>query len=334
MNPVSPPFLIRLRAFALNGILLACTLLLLFLAGEVLLRVLRIELMGTPLVSIHRPSAIEGLVYELVPGVSRRGFGWEHITVNSQGFRSPEREPGKPLIAVIGDSYVFGHGVNDDETDPAYLQEEFPEYFVLNAGVDGYNIEQEALVMQHRIAPLRPSIVILEFVFNDMIPKGIVKDDGTIDVGVGTKEERDKTLQEAVTRKGLINFPGKFFLEEHSAVFNFIERKTKWLPFRTRVVDERDTVTPEQLAFYEQWFSVFDDAVETDSKIFVIWPESNWHSASRAFLRSLAERHGYAVLDLYDTLGNGYLHLGWDYHPRASVHRDVAKKIAALIRTY
>lgn len=325
-------FPVWLRRLVINIGLLAATLLFLFLAGEVLLRVLIIQPMNSREVRIHQPSAIEGLVYELKPGVSTRGFGWEHITVNSEGFRSPEQDPAKPVIAVIGDSYTFGHGVNDDETNAAYLQKEFPEHYVLNAGVDGYNIEQEAIVMRERVAPLHPEIVIVEFVFNDMASKGFFDENGMINVGQETNEERNETIRTAITREGLLNFPGKFYLQKYSAVFNFVERTTKGLPFRKRITDTHDTITKEQLAFYERWFSVLDDAVETEHKIFVIWPESNWHTESRAFLRQLAEGRGYVVIDLYDTFGNGYRHLGWDYHPRASVHQEVAELIAEAIR--
>lgn len=322
-----------LKVVAINLGVLVFTLLILWLMGEVALRVLYIQPMSTRAVPLHQAATVTDLVYELRPNTDVRGFGPEHITVDEQGFRTtPGGNPDGPLIALIGDSYTFGHGVNDDETNPAYLQEEFPVSNVLNAGVDGYNIEQEALVMEHKIAPLNPEIIVVEFVFNDMIPKGVMYEDGTINVGQGTQEEQDEAVREAITKQGLINFPGKFFLQKHSAVFNFLERTTKGLPFRARIVDEGDTITSDDLAFYERWFAQLDAAVQTEKKMFVIWPESNWHEASRTFLRSLAEERGYIVLDFYNTFGNGYRSLGWDYHPHPSVHKQAAELIAQAMR--
>ncbi len=323
----------KLRSLALNVSVLLITCIVIELLLEVALRVTFIQPMNIVQPSIHQASAVEGLVYELKPNVNTDGYGKEHIETNSAGYRSPERDPSKPIIAMVGDSYTFGHGVNNDETNPAYLQKEFPEYYVLNAGVDGYNIEQQALTMRSKIAPLKPEVVVVEFVFNDMVPKGFVNDDGTINVGVGTKEEQDANLKEAITQKGLINFPGKYFLQKHSAVFNFIERTTKGLPFRKKTVDTTDPIVAKDLAFYDEWFTELDAAIETPNKIFVIWPESNLHEESRHFLRELAEEHNFVVIDLYDTLGNGYAHLGWDYHPRASVHEAVAQTIAETIHS-
>jgi hypothetical protein len=323
---------VRLRRLAVNLGLMLATLVFLFFAAEVFLRVTRMEIINPRAVRLHRPSGIEGLVYEPLPNANTDGFGWEHITTNRLGFRSPERDSAKPVIAVIGDSYVFGHGVNDDETNPAYLQKEFPDHYVLNAGVDGYNIEQEALAYKAKIAQFDPRLVIVEFVFNDMQPKGYVNEDGTILVGQGPPKDKDKTLEAAITRKGLLNFPGKVFLEKNSAVFNFVERTTKWLPFRAKTVDTGDTVKPEELAFYDQWFTELDASIGDRPKVFVIWPESNWHEKSRQFLRGLATTRGYLVVDLYDSLGNGYMHLGWDYHPHPSVHQQVARIIAEAVR--
>lgn len=318
----------QFKQLAINVGVLVATLAILFGIAEVLLRVLYIQPMSTRDVRLHRPSDIEGLVYEYIPGTDTRGFKWENIAINQEGFRGPARDASKPVIAVIGDSYAFGYGVDDDETNPSVLQQEFPEYAVVNAGVNGYNIEQQSLVMEHKVTPLNPELVIVEFVFNDMQPKGFFDENGIIRVGL----PNDAAVKESITREGLLNFPGKFLLQRNSAVFNFIERTTKGLPFRKSIVDTGDTVTAEELQMYAYWFTKLDNAVQTKNKVFVIWPESNWHEESRAFLRKLVEQRGYIVVDLYDTLGNGYKSLGWDYHPHASVHEEAAKAIAETIR--
>ncbi len=323
----------RVRQLAVNvGVLLA-TLALLTAAMEVFLRASFIQPMGARQVRLHRPSDIEGLVYELLPDVRTRGFGRETITTNSQGFRSPERDPAKPLIAVVGDSYTFGHGVEDHQTNPANLQRQFPEAYVLNAGVDGYNIEQQAIVVRERVMPLKPALLIVEFVFNDAQPKGVVYPDGTIQVGhIRTPEENDALVKQAITRKGLLNFPGKLFLQKYSAIFVFLERTTKGLPFRKKIPDTADTFTAQDVAFYERWFAQLSDAAGDTPRLFVIWPESNWHTESRAALRRMAAGRGFTVVDLYDDLGNGYRHLGWDYHPHPSVHERVAGILARTVR--
>jgi len=202
----------RLRSVAVNLALLCASFVFIVVALEVFLRVANIQPMSVRDVHIHRPSAIDGLVYEFIPGLKTKGFGRETITINSLGFRSPELT-GKPVLAVVGDSYASGYGVEDDETNPAVLQASFPSYDVLNTGVNGYNIEQETLLYKARIAPLHPKLVIVEFVWNDMDPKGHFDPDGIVRMGTRTQAEDDALLKKSISRPGLLTFPGKLFLQ-------------------------------------------------------------------------------------------------------------------------
>ncbi len=323
---------LRLRPLLVNLGVLCGTLMLLIVLGEIFLRLANIQPMTEPKVRIHRPSAIPGVVYEFIPDTTTRGFGRERIAINALGFRGQLPDPAKPLIAVVGDSFAFGYGVGEDEANPAVLARLLPRASVLNTAVNGYNIEQEALVFRERVAPLRPALVIVQFVFNDMDPKGYFDMDGFIRVGKLTEEENLRRNREAITRPGLINFPGKVFFQEHSAIFNFVERHTKWLPFRRRTpLIFEDPITSEQLAFYEKWLSVLVQASPQSKKLFVIWPEQNLHLESRAVLTRMAKAQGFSVLDLYDVFGDGYKTLLWDYHPNAATQRRAAELITQAI---
>ncbi len=325
-------FLQKAKPVLINTAVLCATGILLIILGEVGLRVLNIQPMTVKERHIHQPSEVPGLVYEFIPGIRSKGFGWEHITINSQGFRSQELDPQKPVIAVVGDSYAFGYGVNDNETNPARLQELLPDYNVLNAGVNGYNIEQEALQYKARIQQLTPVLTIVEFVFNDMDPKGHFDEDGIMRIGTQTQEEEQKMIAESITRKGLLNFPGKAFLQNNSAIFNFVERTTKWLPFRKKIDNTVETLTDDLLAFYETWFTTLNESILSGEKLFVIWPENHWHEKSRTFLKELAQKNGFTVLDLYDTFGNGYKPLIWDFHPNPDSQQKAADAIFNVIK--
>jgi signal peptidase I len=94
-------------------------------------------------------------------------------TVGPQGFRgSPFVPKAKPAhqkrILVLGDSYTWGEGVNDDETYSYLLEEYMPnETWVLNAGVDGYGTDQEYLFLKEVGYQFQPDIVILAICPND-----------------------------------------------------------------------------------------------------------------------------------------------------------------------
>ncbi len=88
------------------------------------------------------------------PGASN--FGPDRVNVDDEGLRKNGNlvtPPGPPILAV-GDSFTWGSQVGDDQTWPAYLQAMFARR-VLNAGVNGYGVDQivmraERLVPSHR----------------------------------------------------------------------------------------------------------------------------------------------------------------------------------------
>ncbi|MEZ4266374.1 MAG: hypothetical protein R3F39_08345 [Myxococcota bacterium] len=59
---------------------------------------------------------------------------------NGLGMRGPERDPSRPIILAVGDSFIYGTGVDDDFTIPARLERLMPEFQVLNAGLEGDNL--------------------------------------------------------------------------------------------------------------------------------------------------------------------------------------------------
>lgn len=100
------------------------------------------------------------------------------VRINSLGFRGRDLTVEKPeatyRILCLGDSYTFGDYVNDDETFPADLERKLRETFpgraieVVNAGVNGYTITDEAALAEEKGFSLRPDAIIVGFVLNDI----------------------------------------------------------------------------------------------------------------------------------------------------------------------
>lgn len=94
----------------------------------------------------------------------------EHTQTNSQGFRDREittKKPDTVRIVVVGDSFVFGHGISENEyTYPNQLEivlkKKFPkkDIEVLNTGVKGYSPDQEYRFITMRLFSLEPDFVI------------------------------------------------------------------------------------------------------------------------------------------------------------------------------
>jgi hypothetical protein len=95
----------------------------------------------------------------------------EAITILKEGIRSNGRGElwdgtGNPILAV-GDSYTFGDQVADTETWPAQL-EKLSGRRVLNAGIDGYGVDQIFLRAQRLLNQYQFSTVIFSFVPDDI----------------------------------------------------------------------------------------------------------------------------------------------------------------------
>jgi len=93
------------------------------------------------------------------------------IRINEKGLRDRdypyERMPGKRRILVLGDSFVFGYGVEQDEIFTEVLEQLLPATEVINAGVSGYGTDQELLWFRSEGARYRPDLVMLLMTGND-----------------------------------------------------------------------------------------------------------------------------------------------------------------------
>ena len=111
----------------------------------------------------------ERLGWDLVPGTADRHQSSEFdvtIRINSHGLRSDreyalEKSPGTQRIVVIGDSFLFGHGVDAAEALPALLESRLDGSEVINLSVTGYGTDQQLLRLQEQGFRWNPDIVLL-----------------------------------------------------------------------------------------------------------------------------------------------------------------------------
>lgn len=88
---------------------------------------------------------------------------------------------GKKRILLLGDSFVYGFGLDDNETIAVKLQENLGnDYEVIPMGVDGYGTGQEILQLMGEGLKYNPDVIILFFYPNDL-PDTIKKQQDTAD---------------------------------------------------------------------------------------------------------------------------------------------------------
>ncbi len=121
-------------------------------------------------IELFRKSEIVGLPHENVPGAQGHIAGVE-VRINNLGLRGPDTAEDKPAgglrIAVVGDSIVFGQGVEESETLPALLAELLEKdaggrkVEWVNSGVLGYNTAQQAVLFKERVLKLDIDLLVL-----------------------------------------------------------------------------------------------------------------------------------------------------------------------------
>jgi predicted metal-dependent hydrolase len=110
----------------------------------------------------------------LRPGGSQRvAFAGNPVTrvrINADGLRGPELPPPSPgEVLVLGDSQVFGLGVEEGETFSAQLDALLPEARVVNAGVPTHGPAEYVALLEELVPRRKPAVVVLTFnLVNDL----------------------------------------------------------------------------------------------------------------------------------------------------------------------
>ena len=133
--------------------------------------------------SIHQPSSVYGLYWELTPGMTAN-FQKKIVTINNEGLRDDETNFAPnlngPRVLCLGDSITFGAHVGDRETFEKKLtlywngtkntRTHRPLMQVINAGVSGYNGTQMAAAFFARWWRFDPDLLVIGFFNDDLSP--------------------------------------------------------------------------------------------------------------------------------------------------------------------
>jgi lysophospholipase L1-like esterase len=116
----------------------------------------------------------ELLGWSHIPNSSGRfdSFGFESVVrINSRGFRDVERfyerHGSKFRIVVLGDSMVWGWGVQQDQIFTALAERQRQDIEVINLGVSGYGTDQELILLRLEALPYCPDLIVVVVMDND-----------------------------------------------------------------------------------------------------------------------------------------------------------------------
>lgn len=145
--------------------------------GEVGAAPLESDAAKTSLRALVRSNSDDKIIYTLKPNLDLT-FMRARVQTNSCGMRSPERPIAKPKdtyrIALLGDSFAFGWGVEQNQTFAQVLEDTLnrmappnKKVEVLNFGVPGYSTFQEVALFEEMGLDFDPDAVLVYFVQND-----------------------------------------------------------------------------------------------------------------------------------------------------------------------
>ncbi len=122
-----------------------------------------------------------GIKYVLAPESEDNGRGWR-----VEAAPTPRR-PGTPRIVCLGDSVTYGVSVGARETWCAGVRRGLGEAEAFNFGMNGWDAEQVATLLESRVAAWEPDVVVWGTYVNDVFPTYLLYGQTTGDpVFVGT----------------------------------------------------------------------------------------------------------------------------------------------------
>jgi lysophospholipase L1-like esterase len=312
---------------------------------------------GSRLLGIHFPalrSAEAGLwTYDPVKGwfqtpgaVGRVDLGGPdagHVRINSLGLRGPEtplaKAPGVKRVVVLGDSFVFGVGVDQDHVFTTRLQNLIEarrpgEIEVLNLGVAGYSTDQELLLFEDLGQRLRPDVVVLVMCDNDF-------EANTLDFVYGRYYKPTFELEgsgDVRRANGEVPRLGswqsvKLWLGQRSNLWNFVRSRTSRRPRLQGLLDAFQVATPrrsgaDELELTTRLVVRLRDRAEATGARFVAFNTGHRGERTTLFhaLRPRLAQQGVEHLGLEEFLGKARARQpdrNWDFAALGDIHWNV-----------
>lgn len=220
----------RARKLTFGLVLFGFCVLFTLLVGEVLARVMMPPQREVPrwFVPHERYGFFQWKNFEQVYDYMRSDVTWTS-RINELGLRGGPYDPGPPgsrRVLLIGDSFTFGYGLEEDRIFSAKLSRllnaSTAGWVVINAGVGGWGTMQQSLFARDHWDLFQPDAIVLTVCDNDA---------------------NDDTVFRNGKAGGLLpGFPGKKFLRDHSYLYKVLYAKMSMGLWRRAVHREDVTV--------------------------------------------------------------------------------------------
>jgi lysophospholipase L1-like esterase len=179
------------------------------------------------------------------------------VRCNSRGLRGKETEfikpPGVRRIVVLGDSFMWGYGVENDEMFSSVLEKEITGSESINLGANGYSTVQELVRLETEGLRYDPDWTVLVFCWNDLEDNFDDKSGGR-PVALVEEGENLRILNRPVRKPW--KSPVKQWFRHHSRLFGVCEYATEMFKAKRKEKrlyrEAKDRVQPAALASTER----------------------------------------------------------------------------------
>jgi len=269
---------------------------------------------------------------EFVMRVKTNSFGHRYKEYDTSKFSNDKYKK----IMLLGDSFIFGHGVNMEDhmahiLDSLLMIEKNEGFVVINAGVGGWGTIQQVNYAIDNFTLFNPDFIFMFFCANDPL------DDIRFNAGMRDNE------------KGLLYFPGKIFLRNNSHLYRFLFIKFKILLHQfliDRKIKEKNVlfnrqsgavITDKDWENTERTIKNFSKKFKSFNKSGKLWISSTapWDEKIRTKLKNISkDNKNLFFVDLYDetvNLSRMERRLPHDGHWSKLMHKKFAEKINTIL---
>lgn len=232
-------------------------------------------------------------------------------TINAEGWRASPCAQGSETWLFVGDSFVYGHGVDDQQTFPAYaykaMMDQGKPVCTVNAGVQGYSLGPSYVAFREALVRVKPDVVVWGIRSDDFLDSaqnGVIsvnKDDvivrGAWTSGVFLQGVLNKTVGRIFPHSLLLNAL-MYVLQADRTDNRYIAEQMRTLPFflsHMRALSQKHLFTLYYVITPSQ--SVVIDPTRSDN------PEGAVYAPLRQALRT----NGEPFLDMNAVLSPVYL---------------------------
>ncbi len=270
------------------------------------------------------------------------------INTNSGGMRGQQEYPIDKAgdvrrVLVLGDSFAFGYGVEDDEVVSARLEQQLNaapgravRYEVLNLAVSGFGQAEELVTYRARGRAYRPDVVLL-FYFENDIGNNAVANLFQLDANGTLQPAAAEFLPGVKTREMLYLFPPIRWLFEHSQAWNLVRNRLSGIVqnslLRKQGLEKFNDSNPKGVNLTRALLGQLVNEIRADgaTPIVVIIPDRKRMDSTFPMTEAELTTLGAGLLD-----GRGYLiredYYNRDSHWRPSGHEKTAARLVPMVR--